>query len=189
MAFWQRDTPPRLTVDASLLVLGVILEQKQKGGYRVTSYATRSLSRFERRYFQTISRRFRLLPQGTETELITDDKVYLQLFSRTSIPPARIKRQVLRIQGYKRDIKYKQGTTNLAESLLTLQKEIEKSKSFTKEYVNIIIQNNTIPTLTLEQIKTETKKQKTSQQFLEKLKTNSWEKRGKDIFILQKNHN
>lgn len=57
------------------------------------------------------------------------------------------------------------------------------------EYVNIV-QNNTIPIWTLQQIKTETKKDKTSQQFQEKLKINNQEKiRDKDIFMLQKNPN
>ena len=65
---------------------------------------------------------------------------------------------------------------------MTLQKEIEKSKRFKEKYVNFIIQNNTIPTLTLGQIKAESKKDKMPQQVLEKLeKGENGEKMDKDI--------
>lgn len=63
---------------------------------------------------------------------------------------------------------YKQGTITVTESCLTLQKEIEKA-NFIKEYVNIV-QNNTIPIWTLQQIKTETKKDKTFTAITRKIK-------------------
>ena len=53
MAYHRQGAPTRLTTDPSLVGIGAILEQEQEdGSYRPICYASRKLSKVEKRYSQ-----------------------------------------------------------------------------------------------------------------------------------------
>lgn len=94
------------------------------------------LSTVERSYCQTEKEslafvwaveKFYYYLAGLEFELVTDHKPLEAIFKPTARPPARIKRWVLRVQGFKFKIIYQSGKLNIADpvSRLCQVKEVD----------------------------------------------------------------
>lgn len=95
----------------------VLLQQDVSGKRRIISFASKSLTETERKYFQTEREalslvwavdRFQLYLLGRRFTLITDCKPLQFLFKERSKPCARIERWVLRLQNF--DVLYTPGT-------------------------------------------------------------------------------
>ncbi|XP_055604888.1 uncharacterized protein K02A2.6-like [Uranotaenia lowii] len=129
----------RLIVDASPVGLGAVLVQfkdpKDDCNPRIISYASKSLSPTEKRYCQTEKEalaivcaveRFSVYLLGRKFELETDHKPLEAIFSTTSRPCARIERWILRLQAYSYVVRYRKGSTNIADPLSRLSKVIDE---------------------------------------------------------------
>lgn len=124
--YFDNDLPTRLIADASPMALGAVLLQfsAKDGSPRLISYASKSLSSTEKRYCQTEKEalalvwaveRFSVYLLGRKFELETDHKPLEAIFAPTSKPCARIERWVLRLQSFKFVVKYRKGSSNIAD--------------------------------------------------------------------------
>ena len=138
LGYFDQNAKTMVIADASLVGLGCVLVQQQKGEQRIISYASRTLTDVEKRYSQTekeglalvwACERFSFYLIGIEFELITDHKPLEVIYGRTSKPPARLERWVMRLQPYRFVVKYRSGKTNIADCLSRLtQIKTEKSR-------------------------------------------------------------
>lgn len=152
LGFFDRNDKTKLIVDASPDGLGAVLLQESKEGQnRIISFASKSLTDLERKYFQTEREalaivwgveKFSLYLLGAKFELITDCKALKFLFKPRSRPCPRIERWVLRIQSYNYVIKFEPGSTNLADALSRLS--INNAQYFDRsadQYVNHLLEH------------------------------------------------
>ena len=119
LAHFVKGAETEIVVDASPVGLGAMLVQKQDGVKRVISYASRSLSRVERRYSQTekealgivwACEKFHAYLYGIHFEIVTHHKPLVYIYSPKSKPCARVERWVLRLQSYDFSVRHIPGT-------------------------------------------------------------------------------
>ena len=141
------------------------------------------LNEVERRYLQTewealavvcVCECFQLFHLEIKLELFTDHKTQ-QLCSHTSKSFAKIKKWVLRLQQFDFEIKHKKETENPADALsrLSVENEIEKSRSVINEYVNFIIETRS-QSIDIDEIRHETLMNDTLNLVIKALKDNCW---------------
>lgn len=149
LGFYNPDSNTTLIVDASATGLGAVLLQTDAGKQQVISYASKSLSKIERKYSVLDKEamaiywgvnRFEMYLRGKEFNVITDHKPLLKIFSTDSIPNARQQRWVLNLQGYRFTLNYVPGKTNIADPLSRLSQTDSRScdKSCEKDLWSII---------------------------------------------------
>ena len=171
MTHWKQLKKARLTVNASPFALGSILEQKLEHSdvYKVVAYTSRSLTEVERRHSQTESEAlavilgceyFRLFLVGVKFELFTAHKALLVYQSL--------------LQGSKDGFYI---YNHLLDALLShsIQSEIGKSRSFTDEYVNFIIETRS-QSIDIGKIRHETQMDDTLYLVIKAVKDNNWPK-------------
>lgn len=132
LGYFDNARRTRVIADASPVGLGAVLvqfEDENDDKPIIISYASKSLSKTERRYCQTEKEalaiiwsveKFRLYLLGREFELETDHRPLTAIFKPTSQPPGRIERWVLRLQPFRFRVIYKPGKENVADSLSRL---------------------------------------------------------------------
>ena len=131
MAYHRQGAPTRLTTDASSVGIGAILEQEQEdGSYRPIYYASRKLSKVEKRYSQFerealavrwACEKFYLYLYGIKFEICTDHKPLVTVLSARSKPPsARIERWLLYLQQFQYELTHIPGKENAADVLSRL---------------------------------------------------------------------
>lgn len=181
-----------MIVDASPEGLGaVLLQENREGQHRIISFASKSLTDLERKYFQTEREalaivwgveKFKLYLLGSKFELITDCKALKFLFQPRSRPCPRIERWVLRIQSYNYDIKHEPGVTNLADALSRLS--LSDENHFDKpadQYVNQLLEYAVPKAVTLANVIEATKQDDILQKLMNALHTGSWADELKDF--------
>lgn len=192
LGFFDRKDKTKLIVDASPEGLGAVLIQENKEGQnRIISFASKSLTDLEQKYFQTEREalaivwgieKFHLYLLGSKFELITDCKALKFLFKPRSRPCPRIERWVLRIQSYNYEIKYEPGATNLADALSRLS--ISNANNFDKpadQYVNQLLEHATPKAVTLTKVIEATKQDEVLQELINAQQTGSWTEVLKDF--------
>lgn len=110
LGYFNTNHSTSVIVDASPSALGAILVQTNEiGEHRVICFASKSLTKTEKRYCQTEKEalaavwgveRFQMYLLGKRFVLITDCKALEFLFTARSKPCARIERWVLRLQAF-----------------------------------------------------------------------------------------
>lgn len=125
LGYFHTDHHTSVIVDASPIALGAILVQTDGNGqHRVICYASKSLTKTEKRYCQTEKEalaavwgveRFQMYLLGKRFDLITDCKALQFLFGPRSKPCSRIERWVLRLQAFEYNIKHIPGEKNVAD--------------------------------------------------------------------------
>lgn len=141
--YFDNNLPTRLIADASPVALGAVLLQfsDMDRSVHLISYASKSLSSTEKRYCQTEKEalalvwaveRFAVYLIGREFELETDHKPLEAIFAPTSKPCARIERWVLRLQSFRFVVKYRKGSSNIADPFSRLA-TTSSSEDFDKD--------------------------------------------------------
>lgn len=135
LRFFDNMLRTRVIADASPVALGAVLiqfEGSTDDDPRPIAYASKSLTITEKRYCQTEKEalalvwaveRFSVYLLGRKFELETDHKPLEAIFKPTSRPCARIERWVLRLQSFSFIVKYRKGTSNVADPISRLVEE------------------------------------------------------------------
>lgn len=118
LGFYNPNSKTTLIVDASGTGLGAVLIQSDNGKQRVISYASKSLSKAERKYsvldMEAMAiywgvNRFQMYLLGKEFTVLTDHKPLVRIFATDSSPNARQQRWVLHLQAYRFKLVYVPG--------------------------------------------------------------------------------
>lgn len=129
--FFDNTLRTRVIADASPVAVLVQFEGPTDFQPRPIAYASKSLTATERRYCQTEKEalalvwsveRFAIYLYGRTFELETDHKPLEAIFQPTSRPCARVERWVLRLQSFSFVIKYRKGSSNVADPLSLIQR-------------------------------------------------------------------
>lgn len=176
MAYFDAEKETELTTDASPTGLSAILAQRSKttGENRVVAYISRTLTPVEQRYSQTerealaivwAVERLHIYLFGNHFKLLTDCKpVQLIVSNPRSKPPARIERWNLRLQSYDFEAVHMRGIHNPSDFLSRHSiQEAVRSRSLAEEYVHFLTVNAVPKAMTLEEIKSAVKQDKTLQ--------------------------
>ena len=152
LAYFKKDAPTKVIADASPVGLGAVLVQKQDGHEVPVCYASRSLSKCERRYSQTkkealslvwACERFHPYIYGQTFDLVTDHKPLEVIYGPRSKPSARIERWVLRLQPYDFKVVHIKGRDNIADSLSRLTPQKSCPGDMDGSYVRFVAVNTT----------------------------------------------
>ena len=112
------SAPFILTTDASEVGLGAVLTQEEDGQERVVAYASRSLSKVERRFSATereclglvwATRRFRVYLHGRRFVLRTDHNPLVHL-RKSKDPRGKLARWILELEALDYDLQYLPGS-------------------------------------------------------------------------------
>lgn len=146
LAYYSVHNPTSLVTDASDHGLGAVLMQHSGGKLRVVSYASKSLSKTEKKY-STLDKealavvwateRFQMYLKGLEFTILTDHKPLVGIFNETSTPNKRQEGWVLRMQEYRYRIKHVPGEINIADPLSRLS-EVLAEKTFDKSSEDVL---------------------------------------------------
>lgn len=138
LGYFSPKNPTTLITDASNNGLGAVLLQNIVGKPRVISYASKSLTKSEKKY-STLDKealaiawatdRFKMYLTGLHFTILTDHKPLVNIFGQTSIPNQRQERWVLKMQAYRYKMKYVPGKINIADPLSRLS-EVLGGKPF-----------------------------------------------------------
>ncbi|XP_055700122.1 uncharacterized protein K02A2.6-like [Phlebotomus papatasi] len=140
LGFFNNDHRTRIVADASPVGLGAVLlqfEGRSDSNPKIISYASKSLTDTEKRYYQTerealalvwAVERFSVYLIGRKFELETDHKPLEAIFKPTSKPCARIERWVLRMQAFDYTVVYRKGKSNIADPLSRLAIDKERKE-------------------------------------------------------------
>ncbi|XP_062699139.1 uncharacterized protein K02A2.6-like isoform X2 [Aedes albopictus] len=168
--YFDNSLRTRVIADASPVGLGAVLVQfgndRDDSRPRVISYASKSLSPTERRYCQTEKEalalvwaveRFSIYLLGRKFELETDHKPLETIFSPSSRPCARIERWVLRLQSFTFVVRYRKGSSNVADPFSRLATDCTNQDfdSDSPYLVLAIMESAAIDTCELEHASTE----------------------------------
>ncbi|XP_039438143.1 uncharacterized protein K02A2.6-like [Culex pipiens pallens] len=134
LGFYSPESETTLVVDASATGLGAVLLQTDNGQRRVISYASKSLSKTERRYsvldkealaiYWAIGR-FDMYLRGKFFVVLTDHKPLVKIFATESAPNERQQRWVLNLMGYRFLVRHVPGKANIADPLSRLAQSEE----------------------------------------------------------------
>ncbi|XP_062538768.1 uncharacterized protein K02A2.6-like [Armigeres subalbatus] len=181
LGHFNTDHSTSVIVDASPTALGAVLVQTNETGvHRVICYASKSLTRTEKRYCQTEKEalaavwgveRFQMYLFGKRFDLVTDCKALQYLFTSRSKACARIERWVLRLQAFDYSLKHIAGEKNVADVLSRLSTLEPEPFDYSEElFVNEVATVAAInAAVRWEEIETVSKQDEEIQQLLNKI--------------------
>lgn len=192
LGYFDSRDPCIVIADASPTGLGAVLMQQDIfGRTRIISFASKSLTDVERRYFQTEREalalvwavdRFKLYLLGTRFKLVTDCKPLQYLFKQRAKPCARIERWVLRLQAYNFEVVYEPGATNLADAISRLSKAKAVEFDVTgNACIYQLVRLNAPKTMSLQDIEAESSQDETLEAVFRSLETGIWDEKSKNF--------
>ena len=187
MGYFDKNAKTKVISDASPVGLGAVLFHDQGGELCVISYASRTLSKIERKYSQTEKEalgivwafeRFHMYLFGQEFELLSDHKPLEFIFSPKSKPCVSVERWVLRLQQYNYTVRYISGSTNIADSLSRLLNKSEErtENTETEEYLRTIVENATPMAMNLKDIEKASREDEVFENVKTCIMTSDWSK-------------
>ena len=154
---------------------------------RIVQFASRALSAIKQRYSQTerealaitwACEHFHIYIFGAPFTVFTDHKPLTSIFNNTrSQLSARIERRVLRTQSYDMTVIYRPGHDNPADYLSRHPTHLPprgREQKIAEEYVNYILSTSTPKAMTIDEVATETAKDKTLTIVIQAILTNKW---------------
>ena len=189
MAFYRPRAETKIIVDASPYGLGAILTQQQEdGSYKTVAYGSRALTDVEQRYSQTEREalavhfgciHFHFFIYDRSVTIVTDHKSLLHIMSpKSTSPPLRIQRWLLRLQGYEYTLEYQPGAKNAADILSRspLPTTSTETEQVTEAFVNHITENAIPMSCTIRQIQDHTTNDVTLQKVVKAISSSRWPK-------------
>ena len=178
LKYFDPNLPVKLSVDASKSGLGSVLLQLHKDDWHPVAFASRALSKTERRYSQIeketlavvyASEKFNQFVYGRKFLVESDHKPLQSIFKRNiNKAPPRIQRLLLRLQKYDIDLIFSPGSSipvpdALSRAYLPNTEEDDKSLEY---QVHLLVSNLPISEPKLREIQNATE----NDQVLQKLK-------------------
>lgn len=189
LSFFVRERTTILVADAGPNALGAVLMQRENDIYHTISYASKSLSDREKKYYQTEKEalaliwgceKFQIYLTGVEFELWTDCKSLEFLFKPTSKPCARLERWILRLQSFSFKVIHHPGKLNIADPLSRLCSPNESNEISNECHMIRLVCDtvyDTTPTaVSPKEIEQETVKDPQLEEVKKALKTGNWSK-------------
>ncbi|XP_062542448.1 uncharacterized protein K02A2.6-like [Armigeres subalbatus] len=133
LGYYNPESDTTLIVDASATGLGAVLLQTDRDRSRIISYASKSLSKTERKYSALDKEamaiywgvgRFDMYLRGKFFTILTDHKPLLNIFDKDSSPNARQQRWILQLQGYRFKLLHVPGKKYIADPLSRLAQTV-----------------------------------------------------------------
>ena len=187
LSFYDPTKQVQLVTDASNYAVGGILLQSDGSEMRPIHYVSRSLSPSEMKYSITEKEalalvwrieKLHLYLYGKTFNVIVDHQALKYIFSsRSSNANARITRWQLKLQAYDFNIAYQKGEKNIADFLSRNCGENiydENDSMYTTKYLNFLCEKHVPKTMTLQQIKDESKNDKEISALRNALLTGKW---------------
>ena len=195
MAYHRQGASIRLTTDALPVGIGAILEQEQEGGsYRPIYYASRKLSKVEKRYSQferealAVSwacEKFHLYPYGIKFEICTDHKPLVIVLSPKSKPvSARTQRWLLYLQQYQYELTHIRGKDNAADVLsrLSVGQTQDESTKETEDFAHSVAREAVPAALVPKQVEIASENDPTLQLVRQAIITGDWNRLSGTIY-------
>lgn len=188
MAYFDTGKETSLVVDASPVGLGAMLVQEG----HVVSYASRALSDVESRYSQTEREalailwacdHFRLYIYGRPIQVVTDHKALVPMFNKSnSKPPPRIERWMMKLQDYDITVVFSPGSTNPADYMsrhpisksCDMVNMVMSEQQLTEQNVNFVISHSMPKAISMDQMVTSTKNDRTLSNVIRALQDGRW---------------
>ena len=184
---FDKDLPIVLITDASDVGLGgVLLQECRDGTLRPVAFASRGLTKIEKKYSTTekealgiiwACEHFHTYLFGCTFRLKTDHRPLLYLYSRKSKPSARIERWVLRLQCYDFTVEHVPGHLNIADPLSRLSFNPSDSDDATEKCVRFLTQSSVPHGLSAKDIERESEFDEELMIVREAIRSNGWESR------------
>ena len=163
MSYFDPKKKTKIIVDASPVGLGGLLLQEGK-----VSYASRTLSDIESRYFQIeremlavvwIVEHFHLYVCGAQFSVMTDHEPLIGIFRNHKQASARIQRWKLRLMPHNCKLVYRPGrdAENPADFMSRHPSSKPVEQNVAEDYVHFVCNNAVPKAMTLEEIKQATK--------------------------------
>ena len=183
LAYFDPNKHTEIHTDASPVGISAVLSQN---GW-IVQFASRALSAVEQRYSQTerealaitwACEHFHKYIFGAPFTVFTDHKPLTSIFNNTrSQLSARIERWVLRTQPYDMTVIYRPGHDNPADYLSCHPTHLppsDREQKIAEEYINYILSTSTPKAMTIDEVATETAKDKTLTTVIQAILTNKW---------------
>ena len=146
LAFYNPKLETTLVTDASDEGLGALLLQIENAVTKPACYASKSLSKTEKKYSTLdeealaivwATERFEMYLRGLDFTILTDHKPLQYIFGESSTPNQRQERWLLRMQSYRKKIVYVPGEVNIADPLSRLCESAE-AKTFDRSTEKVL---------------------------------------------------
>ena len=186
ISYFDESKETLIYCDASPVGISAILLQrtKNKNDTKVIAYSSRSLTSTEMRYSQiereTLAVTYacgknHLYLLGRSFILYNDNKALTNILNNPkSVPPPRIERMLLRIQGYTFTTEYVKSGDNVADYLSRHPTSITSNLKYIENHVNFISTYASLRAITLDDIKLATKTDPFLQKLIDITVNNTW---------------
>ncbi|XP_053698782.1 uncharacterized protein K02A2.6-like [Sabethes cyaneus] len=185
LAFYNPQYKTTLVTDASENGLGAVLLQTFKSVTRPVCYASKSLSKTEKKY-STLDKEalaivwatehFDMYLRGLEFTILTDHKPLVHIFGDSSTLNQRQERWILRMQAYRQKVVYVPGEINIADPLSRLcETTVKTFDKAAEEILCSIVETNKPVALTMSEIIRSSQEDQVIQKIRRALHNDSWE--------------
>ena len=185
VSFFDPSKTSTVWVDASNYAVGGILLQPDDDGHpRPVCYVSRALSETEQKYSVTEKEalglvfcidKWHVYLYHTEFDVIVDHNPLKFIFKTRTRASPRIERWQMKLQSYRFNIMYKQGSDNIADFMSRIRNNPRTDESHeTREYTNFIVNNSVPYSMTLNEIRTASETDQEIQQISTAIKSNDW---------------
>ena len=188
LAYFDPQKQCKLITDASDYGVGAVLTQEHNGIDKPVAFASRSLTTLEKKY-ATMEKeclalvfgvqKFHIYLYGKPFDAYVDHKPLESLNNCNKRASARIERWLMILQSYKFNIIHKPGRENIADCLSRLMEnsmnKSDENESISDEYINFITKACIPQSMSLEQVRIESKNDKTLESVRHAITTGNWD--------------
>ena len=184
VSYFNPNKPSKLWVDASNYSIGgILLQADNDSNDKVVCYISRSLTETEQKYSITEKEalavvwsieKLHIYLYHSHFNVIVDHHPLQFIFKNRNRASPRIERWQMKLQCYRFNITYKQGSKNIADFISRIKNPPSSDNSVANDYIYFITSNAIPLAIPLETIKEETMKDDNIHKIKRALKTNDW---------------